>query len=204
MEFLQKAAQLIATFPNAVEREVYAGRAAQAVGIGLEAMKMEVSRAYKKRTNRAERRREQQLLSPAAAIQPKVRSIRYDNVRSAAAEEGILYQVLREPALFDQAGDLTGSQFSVPVLGRAFDELKDRHERGLQVSLAVLEDFTPDELTHLSAVAQKQDALVSEAAFSDYLSVIREQSQKTQQNLSQDALMDLQARLKRKKGYGGQ
>ncbi len=204
VEFLQKAAQLIATFPNAVEREVYAGRAAQAVGIGLEAMKMEVSRAYKKRTNRAERRREQQLLSPAAAIQPKVRSIRYDNVRSAAAEEGILYQVLREPALFDQAGDLTGSQFSVPVLGRAFDELKDRHERGLQVSLAVLEDFTPDELTHLSAVAQKQDALVSEAAFSDYLSVIREQSQKTQQNLSQDALMDLQARLKRKKGYGGQ
>ncbi len=204
VEFLQKAAQLIATFPNAVEREVYAGRAAQAVGIGLEAMKMEVSRAYKKRTNRAERRREQQLLSPAAAIQPKVRSIRYDNVRSAAAEEGILYQVLREPALFDQAGDLTGSQFSVPVLGRAFDELRDRHERGLQVSLAVLEDFTPDELTHLSAVAQKQDALVSEAAFSDYLSVIREQSQKTQQNLSQDALMDLQARLKRKKGYGGQ
>ena len=204
VEFLQKAAQLIATFPNAVEREVYAGRAAQAVGIGLEAMKMEVSRAYKKRTNRAERRREQQLLSPAAAIQPKVRSIRYVNVRSAAAEEGILYQVLREPALFDQAGDLTGSQFSVPVLGRAFDELKDRHERGLQVSLAVLEDFTPDELTHLSAVAQKQDALVSEAAFSDYLSVIREQSQKTQQNLSQDALMDLQARLKRKKGYGGQ
>ena len=204
VEFLQKAAQLIATFPNAVEREVYAGRAAQAAGIGLEAMKMEVSRAYKKRTNRAERRREQQLLSPAAAIQPKVRSIRYDNVRSAAAEEGILYQVLREPALFDQAGDLTGSQFSVPVLGRAFDELKDRHERGLQVSLAVLEDFTPDELTHLSAVAQKQDALVSEAAFSDYLSVIREQSQKTQQNLSQDALMDLQARLKRKKGYGGQ
>ncbi len=204
VEFLQKAAQLIASFPNAVEREVYAGRAAQAAGIGLEAMKMEVSRAYKKRTNRAERRREQQLLSPAAAIQPKVRSIRYDNVRSAAAEEGILYQVLREPALFDQAGDLTGSQFSVPVLGRAFDELKDRHERGLQVSLAVLEDFTPDELTHLSAVAQKQDALVSEAAFSDYLSVIREQSQKTQQNLSQDALMDLQARLKRKKGYGGQ
>ena len=204
VEFLQKAAQLIATFPNAVEREVYAGRAAQAVGIGLEAMKMEVSRAYKKRTNRAERRREQQLLSPAAAIQPKVRSIRYDNVRSAAAEEGILYQVLREPALFDQAGDLTGSQFSVPVLGRAFDELRDRHDRGLQVSLAVLEDFTPDELTHLSAVAQKQDALVSEAAFSDYLSVIREQSQKTQQNLSQDALMDLQARLKRKKGYGGQ
>ena len=92
----------------------------------------------------------------------------------------------------------------MPVPGRAFDELKDRHERGLQVSLAVLEDFTPDELTHLSAVAQKQDALVSEAAFSDYLSVIREQSQKTQQNLSQDALMDLQARLKRKKGYGGQ
>ena len=204
VEFLQKAAQLIASFPNAVEREVYAGRAAQAAGIGLEAMKMEVSRAYKKRTNRAERRREQQLLSPAAAIQPKVRSIRYDNVRSAAAEEGILYQVLREPALFDQAGDLTGSQFSVPVLGRAFDELRGRHERGLQVSLAVLEDFTPDELTHLSAVAQKQDALVSEAAFSDYLSVIREQSQKTQQNLSQDALMDLQARLKRKKGYGGQ
>ena len=41
--------QLIASVPNAVEREVYAGRAAEAAGISREAMLLEVRRAWGKR-----------------------------------------------------------------------------------------------------------------------------------------------------------
>ena len=49
VEFLQKAAQLISTFPSAVQREIYGARAAEAAGISADAMKLEVTKAYKKR-----------------------------------------------------------------------------------------------------------------------------------------------------------
>ena len=42
VEFLQKAAQLISTFPSAVQREIYGARAAEAAGISADAMKLEV------------------------------------------------------------------------------------------------------------------------------------------------------------------
>lgn len=48
VEFLNQAAALIATFPNAVQREVYGRRAAEAAGITPEAMQLEIKKAYRK------------------------------------------------------------------------------------------------------------------------------------------------------------
>ena len=45
-------------------------------------------------------------LAPMKALQPKDKSIRYDNMRSAMAEEGVIAQLLREPALMDELKSL--------------------------------------------------------------------------------------------------
>ena len=203
VEFSQKAAELISTFSNSVEREIYADRAAKSAGISKEAMLLEVGKAYKKRQYREKRQKEKRDLSPATALQPKSRSIRYDNLRSARAEEGILSQVLLEPALFDQAGTLTGADFSSPILGRAYDALRQRHFDGLTVSLAVLEGFTPEEMAHLTAVTEKMDRVAGEDAFRDCVNIIREEQEKLRQINSESDLLALQNRLKSKKGYGG-
>lgn len=53
VEFAAKAAELIATFRSAVEREVYADRAAKAAGVSRAAMLSETAKAYKKRQGAA-------------------------------------------------------------------------------------------------------------------------------------------------------
>ena len=203
VEFSQKAAELISTFQNSVEREIYADRAAQAAGISKEAMLLEVGKAYKKRIYREKRQKEKIDLSPVTTIQPKSRQLHYDNIRSARAEESLLAQSLMEPALLDRSDGLTGEAFSSPVLGRAFDALLQRHRQGLAVSLAVLEGFSQEEMSHLSAVCQGTDRVAGERAYDDCVAIVREEHRKTRQGNTESDLLDLQARLKTKKGYGG-
>ena len=203
VEFSQKAAELISTFQNSVDREIYADRAAQAAGISKEAMLLEVGKAYKKRIYREKRQKEKIDLSPVTTIQPKSRQMHYDNIRSARAEESLLAQSLMEPALLDRSDGLTGEAFSSPVLGRAFDALLQRHRQGLAVSLAVLEGFSQEEMSHLSAVCQGTDRVAGERAYDDCVAIVREEHRKARQGNSESDLLDLQARLKTKKGYGG-
>ena len=81
---------LIASLSNAVEREVYAGRAAETAGISRTAMLTEVERARKKKRGQERRTLQRENLNTAALRQPKDRTIRYDDLRSAMAEEGII------------------------------------------------------------------------------------------------------------------
>ena len=102
IRFIQEAAELVASLPSPVQREVYGGRAAQAAAITQEAMKLEVNKAYKRQAARQKKQQERIDLAPAQNRQPKSRQIRYDNVKSALAEETVLAMIFREPALLEQ------------------------------------------------------------------------------------------------------
>ena len=79
----EEVSELLASLPGAVEREIYTGRAAEAAGITAEAMKLEVQRAFKRRIAREKRAELRKDLNPAMALQPKERSLRFENMRSA-------------------------------------------------------------------------------------------------------------------------
>jgi DNA primase len=106
VKYLQEAAELICTLPGAVQREVYSGRVADKAKISMDAMKLEVERARKRRQAREKKQQEKLDLDPSRRLQPRSRSLRYDNMRSATAEETVLAQVLREPAMLDSLKSL--------------------------------------------------------------------------------------------------
>jgi len=202
VEFLKQAAELVATFRSAVEREVYGTRAAEAAGITPEAMKLEVNKAYRRRMARERKRQEQENLNVAAQQQPKEKGIRYDNLRSAMAEEEILRQLLKEPDHLEDL-KLLPQQFSCEVLGKAYSLLRQHHAQGRPVQLSSLEgELTPEEMKHLSMVARKRDQLVSDRALLDCAAIVREEYERSVRT-GDDALLAMQARMKEKKGYGG-
>ena len=167
VKFLQECAELISTLGSAVQREVYSGRVAETAGIGMDAMKLEVDRARKRRLAREKKKQEKQDLSPAQNLQPKTRAIRYDNIRSAVAEEMVLAMCMQAPDLLDQIRDLTPEMFSSPVLGRAFDQMLTRHRQQLDVSLNGLTDFSQEEMSHIAGILQRQQGPVNEEALLD-------------------------------------
>ena len=201
VRYVQEAAELICTLDSSVKREVYGSRVAESAGISNEAMKLEIGKAYKRRLNREKKKQEQIDLAPARNLQPKARSIRYDNMKSAMAEEGVIAQILREPALLDHTEGLRADSFSVELLGRVFAQLQSRHRDGLDVSLAVLEELSPEEISHVTGIAQRQQGPVNQEAFADCVRTVLAQHQST--GVSTDAdLLAVRNKLKERKGTG--
>lgn len=199
VKYLQESAGLISTLGSSVQREVYAGRVAEVAKISLDAMKLEVNRAYKRRQYQEKKKQEKIDLSPAKNLQPKSRAIRYDNLKSAMAEEMMLSLVLREPALLDKTRDLSAGMFSSELLGRAYDQLSSRYQQGLDVTLSGLTDFEPEEMSHIAGILQRQDGPVNEQALLDCVGTIREEYQKAHTE-SADDLMRLREKMQKSKG----
>ena len=199
VKFLQEAAELICTLPGAVKREVYGARVAEAAKVSDSAVKMEVERARKRLLAREKKKQERIDLAPAANLQPKSRSIRYDNMKSAMAEETVISLVLREPALLDKTGMLTAESFSSPLLGKVYSQLRSRYEDGLEVNLSGLADFTAEEMSHIAGILQGRQSPVNEQALSDCVQTILTERQSAQVSTADD-LMAYRNKIKQKKG----
>ena len=199
VKYIHESAELISTLGSAVQREVYGHRVAEAAGISYEALKLEVDKAFKRRLAREKKQQEQINLAPAKNLQPRSRNIRYDNMRSAMAEETVLAMILKQPALLDQTAGLKESEFSSPLLGRAYGQLAQRYRQGLEVNVGVLSDFTGEEMSHLAGILQRQSGPVNETALEDCVRIIRSEHQIGSVS-SDDDLLALQNKLKERKG----
>ena len=198
IRYVHEAAELISTLGSSVQREVYGARVAESAGISADAMKLEINKAFKRRKAIERKKKEQEDLAPAKALQPKERSIRYDNMKSAMAEEGILAQIFREPALLEDCKHLRGSDFSVPLLGKVYDDLRSRYSQGLEVSLSVLE-LTAEQMSHVTGITQRHTGTVNADAFRDCVNTVLASHQSAGIS-SDDDLMAFRNKLKERKG----
>ena len=199
VRFINEAAEFISSLPNAVQREIYGNRVADAAKISYEAMKIEVGKAYKRRIAREKKRQEKIQMAPAQALQPRSRTIRYDNMKSAMAEETVIAMVLREPALLDEVGDLGSGEFSSPLLARVYLQLRQRHDQGLDVSLAVLTDLSQEEMSHVTGFCQRMQGPVSHKALRDCVQIIRGEHRASNVSTEED-LMALRNKFRESKG----
>ena len=198
VKFIDEAAEFIGTLSNAVQREIYGRRVAEAAGISFDALKLEVNKAYKRRIAREKKKQERIDLAPAANLQPKSRNIRYDNVRSAMAEETVLSMVLKSAALLDQTAQLKPEYFSSELLGRVYGQFAERHRQGLEVNLSGLE-LSGDEMSHIAGIAQRQTGPVNERALEDCVRTILAEHRKRHVS-SEDDLLALREKMKERKG----
>ena len=205
VEFLREASGLIASLHSPVEREVYAGRAAQAAGITPEAMNQEVKREFSRRLRQEKKKQERLDLTPAAQLQPRQRELRYENLRSARAEEGVIRLLMLDPGLFAQAGQLAPGQFSSPLLGKIYRMLSERHREGRSTQLAALTgELTAEEMSHLAGVIDQPQVLANSGqAMEDYIQTIETEALKRSGAAQVDPLLAAREKFREKKGYGG-
>jgi len=162
-------------------------------------MKLEINRAFKRRQASEKKKQEKIDLAPVQALQPKSRSIRYDNMKSAMAEETVIAQILREPALQANAKNLLPEHFSSSLLGRVYGQLCSRASQGLEVSVAVLADLEGEEMSHITGIVQRHQDPINEQAFADCVRTILSEHQAAGV-ATEDDLLAYQNKLKERKG----
>ena len=198
--------QLIASVSSAVEREVYAGRAAERAGISREAMLLEVKRAFGKKRGQERRALQRENLNAGALRQPKDRTIRYTDMRSAMAEQGLIQLLLTDASLADGCRELAAEDFSAPFLGRIYQRLLEARAQRQALSLTALAgECTPEEMGHLTSVMHEPvDMGRADRALRDYIRVIKESADKRRGgDPTVDPLLAAKDKFKEKKGYGG-
>ena len=89
--------------------------------------------------------------------------------------------------------------FSSPLLGKVYGQLQSRYGTGLEISLAVLEDLTHEEMSHVAGIAQRSQGPVNETALQDCIKTIRAEHQVSGVS-SDDDILAWQAKLKESKG----
>ena len=202
--YCEEVSDLLAGLSNPVEREIYTTRAAETAKITPEAMKLEVQRAFKRRLSREKRAELRRDLNPAAQLQPKERSFRYDNLRSARAEEGILRLLTMDESLFGQEPPLRPEQFSSPLLGKVFSLLWQAREAGRQPSVAALAGvLSQEEMNHITAICQQPESPQNaRQALADYIRIVQTEAEK-RAGRDTDPLLAATEKYKNKKGTGG-
>ena len=130
--------------------------------------------------------------------------MRYENMRSARAEEGVLRLLLLDDSLFPSQPPIQEEQFSSPLLGRVFSLLWKAREEGRNVTLATLDAvLTPEETSHITFVCQKpESAKNAKQALIDYISTILEEWEQ-RNNSGGDPLAAAIEKSKNKNGTGG-
>ena len=145
-----------------------------AAGVSGETMAAEVDKARRSQSYKARRQEERQALTPANSFQPKERELRYDNVRSARAEEGVIRLLLLDPALFPKAQALETEKFSSPFLGKVYRLLFERWRAGETPRIPMLTgELSRDEMSRLvQAADQPETGQNTEKALRDYIEII--------------------------------
>lgn len=204
VEFLREAARMLAAIDGAVEREVYAGRAAQMAGVSKDAMEVEVKRALAIRRKQQRTAQHREIRAPAQAAQPKDRTLHYPDIVSARAEEGILALIFNDSTLLSYLADkITPQDFTAPVLRKLFAHAQNLYTAGRPVTIGAFEGYLEqNELSLLARIADMPVPAQRERAIDDYIQKIREQALRQrapQQTLSGEDPLLAKAKLKAKK-----
>ena len=166
---------------------------AAAAGISAQAMSDEVRRAADKR-QRGKEKVGADSKRPERTAQPKIRSLKYENIRIALAEEGVI-RLLLDPSL--NGCTLTQEDFSSPFLGRLYADIRGRYaENRSLLPPALAASLNEEEASLLTEILEKPEAInEGKRALSDYIGVIRTEQLKLSSDLAEIARM-----MKEKKG----
>lgn len=202
IEFAREAAGMIAGLDSPVEREVYTGRAAVLAGIAQEAMAQEVKRAFQAKLRTAKKKQERRDMLPTMQVQPKERQLRYENLRSARAEEGILRLLMLDSDLFSQTQGLEETQFSAPVLGKIYGILRQRHQQGRPLHLDTLAgQLTQEEMALLTDISLKPSSLEQgRQEMADYRTIVETEYIKRTQGGEEAVLLAARETYRKKQG----
>ena len=144
-------------------------------------------------------------MNPVMLNQPKERGIRYANMRSARAEEGLIRLLMQDQGLFSHEPPIESHCFSSEFLGRIYDALWGFHSEGRPLTVTLLTSIlSAEEMSRFTEIMQTPEILGNAPkALRDYTSTIRDEYDKRTAAGGDDLLVLARDKYKNKSGHGG-
>lgn len=154
LRFLMAASQILAGC-GSIEREIYANRLSNELGVSVESIKAQIGTAAAKlrRANEAKKRQQTEEMLQKS-FEEKNNPERAANLRAAKAEETLISSFLRNPDFYYKLKDkISHKNFITAFNSRIMESLEKGLDAGLEPGLSLFSaDFTPDEMDSVTRI----------------------------------------------------
>lgn len=154
LRFLMAASQILAGC-GSIEREIYANRLSNELGVSVESIKAQIGTAAAKirRADEAKKRQQTEEML-VKSFEDKNNPERAGNLRAAKAEETLIASFLRNPDFYYKLKEKIGSDDFITAFNkRIMQSLERGLDAGLEPGLSLFSaDFTPEEMDSVTRI----------------------------------------------------
>ena len=176
--YLREAAGVLAGLDSPIERDVYIGQLSSTLGVDKGALKQEVERIRQRNRRSQEKTRMTTVVRQADNLTKKANPEALEFPRAASAEEGLLGILILHPDMIPKVqGKLSPSQMVTPFNRRVYEQILDRHSKGLLIELSFLAaDYSEEEMGYLAQIVRGAVGKdVSEQDLQAYIDVLHDE-----------------------------
>lgn len=179
LRFLMAASQVLAGC-GSIEREIYATRLSNELGVSADSIKAQINSAASKLRRADEAKKRQQTDAMLAkSFEDKNNPERAANLRAAKAEETLIASFLRNPDFYYKLKDkISHGDFITAFNKRIMESLEKGLDAGLEPSLSLFSaDFTPEEMDSVTRIFHSSGSLSNTLKeCEDCIAVLRDKS----------------------------
>ena len=203
--YLNGAAEVLAELDNPMERDVYAGRLAQEMNIDRTAVQLQINKLRRGRAQNRQKKEFREYQQQVTGVRDSVNPEKFQNLRCANAEEGLIAFLLRNPSdreVQEIWETLSPENFCTAFNRRVYTAIMGKMRNGASCGLMDLSgEFTVEEIAAISRMIAKYSEITLRYADAvEYRTIIQQEQFKLRAEHVTDAnAEDVQSYLQRLK-----
>jgi len=199
LAYSQEATKVLAKIESPIERDLYAGRLSQLLGVSKDAILQEVEQTRRKKERQEVRYQLPNLLRQERKELQQVNPEAAQNTRAASAEESLLGTLILHPDYIKSVRQALAPEQMVTSFNRElYRRLLDRERQGLLVELPFLaSDYDQDGMAYIAKMVRDMgERVVTPEEVARFAAIIREEHTLRQiQNPAEASDEDIQKML---------
>lgn len=184
VKYLTEASEWLAALPSKLEREVYASKLSEEIGVEKSSIMLQIEKLVKKQNRDHHTKKFREIEEQTAARRDEINPERGEHLRAAHAEEALLGFVINNPQMAHNIfSRLSPDQFSTTFNRRVYHALERRIRHHQSVDLTDLsQEFSMQELSRIAKILSSY--LISNnqsEAVEEYIRVVLQEKNKIDQ-----------------------
>ena len=178
LAYYQEASKILAQLDSPVERDLYAGRLSELLGVSKDAILQEVETARKKKQRQEVRYQLPNLLRQERKELQQVNPEAAGNTRAASAEESLLGTLILHPDYIKSVRQTLAPEQMITSFNRElYRRILERERQGLLVELAFLaSDYDQDGMAYITKMVRDMgERVITPEEVARFAAIIREE-----------------------------
>lgn len=181
LNYINKCTKIIASLDNRIEREIYASRLSEEVGIEKASILLQIDTIIKRNKRETSKRQFKEIQNQLSGFQDKINPEKKDNLRAANAEEALIAYIINNPDMANNIiSRLPSENFITAFNRRVYSVIFERAKNNRPIGLTeISSEFSINEIGRITKmVTSYSPETFSAEAAEEYIKVICSENNK--------------------------